>query len=71
MKAARSPESSAAVKTAGLAGIIRQSRGGDEKDEWLAAAHGPVTRAGAAKGEADASTGGRVSLLGEPELCAS
>ena len=58
----RTPEeSSVAAKTAGL---VRHRRGGDEADERLDAAQAPETRTDAAKGEIDAGTGGRVSLLG-------
>ena len=58
----RTPEeSSVAAKTAGL---VRHRRGGDEADERLDAAQVPETRTDAAKGEIDAGTGGRVSLLG-------
>ena len=58
------------AKTAGLAGIGRQSRGGDEEDEELAAVQVQESWASAAKGEANASACDHVSLLGEPEPCA-
>ncbi|KAE8794587.1 protein FAR1-RELATED SEQUENCE 5-like [Hordeum vulgare] len=58
-------ESSIAEETTGLTGISRQLGGVDEVDERLAVAQ---TRDGAANGEANASTGSRVSLLGELEL---
>lgn len=68
VETAWSPESSVAEETTSLTGISRQPSEDDEVDERLAVAQAPETQAGAATGEANATTGSRVSLLGEPEL---